>query len=251
MTIQTYPSAISLSDIRYEFGGPASFRTLPVSLSTYYRGGSYVPASQVGYPPSGGSLIPASGPLSFSNFYGAWKDTHYVAVATANQTYQASTGWSIDHINGHLTATLATWSNVFHATPDASYLINATTASLTAYGGWNQVAQVQLDVPNTVYYGFNNTLIKLGGIFYDGQTVNAYANGGWCMAASWDGANSITIYCNPSLNGTGDTGSSITMSNLIYSFGTVSGGTTTTVVYYNGVSVDTFTPNTSYTFNFR
>ena len=250
MTLPVYPNPISLGNLRTEFGGRNGFRgPYPVPLSDYYAGGYLgVAANQVGFPYGSRAYVPSSGALSLSRFHGAQIDTHYVAVATANQTYQASTGWSIDYFNGHLTATLATWSNVYHATPDANQLIKATTASLNAYGGWNQVAQVYLDTPNTIYYGTNSTLIKLGGVFYDGQTVNAYSPGGWCMAASWDGGNNITIYCYPSMNGTGDTGSTYTSQDLIYSFATVA-GFTDTGVSYNGVPITT--PNSSYTFAFR
>ena len=50
--------AISLSDIQSEFGG-----NNPISLSEYYKNGTYVGSSQ--------SNIPSSGAISFSNFHGA------------------------------------------------------------------------------------------------------------------------------------------------------------------------------------
>lgn len=50
--------AIKLSEIQSEFGG-----TNPVSLSEYYSGGSFVPASTSG--------VPASGEISVGDFYGA------------------------------------------------------------------------------------------------------------------------------------------------------------------------------------
>lgn len=58
MTLQA-SGAISLSDLRGEFGGSA-----PDSLSEYYRGGSLVPdiAANAG--------IPTSGAISLSDFYG-------------------------------------------------------------------------------------------------------------------------------------------------------------------------------------
>ena len=49
---------ISLSDLQTEFGG-----TNPISMSEYYRGGSYVTDNNTG--------VPTSGTISLSNFYGA------------------------------------------------------------------------------------------------------------------------------------------------------------------------------------
>jgi hypothetical protein len=55
---------ISLTDIQTEFGG-----TNPVSLSEYYKGGTYVLATD--YAPN----VPSSGTISLSDFYGARKTT--------------------------------------------------------------------------------------------------------------------------------------------------------------------------------
>jgi hypothetical protein len=55
---------ISLTDIQAEFGG-----TSPLSLSDYYKGGSFV--LDTDYAPN----VPRSGAISFSNFYGAKKNT--------------------------------------------------------------------------------------------------------------------------------------------------------------------------------
>jgi hypothetical protein len=57
MPLQT-SGAISLSQIQSEFGG-----SNPISLSEYYRNGSYVNSNS--------SNIPTSGQIKFSNFYGA------------------------------------------------------------------------------------------------------------------------------------------------------------------------------------
>jgi len=59
MTLPT-SGAISLVDIQAEFGGPT-----PIKLENYYRGGAYVLSTD--YAPN----VPASGPISFSDFYGA------------------------------------------------------------------------------------------------------------------------------------------------------------------------------------
>jgi hypothetical protein len=56
--------AISLTDIQTEFGG-----SNPLSLSNYYKGGSYVLTTD--YAPN----VPTSGVISLSDFYGARKTT--------------------------------------------------------------------------------------------------------------------------------------------------------------------------------
>lgn len=62
---------ISMSDIIAEFQGGNS-------LSAYYRGGANVPAI------ASTSGIPASGAISFSNFYGKDKGNHVNAAAWSN-----------------------------------------------------------------------------------------------------------------------------------------------------------------------
>jgi len=63
MTLPT-EGPISLKDIQAEFGGPT-----PIKLENYYRGGAYV--LNTDYAPN----VPASGPISLSNFYGAKRTT--------------------------------------------------------------------------------------------------------------------------------------------------------------------------------
>lgn len=67
MTLPIHPNRITLSMIRGEFGGPSS----PISLSTYYRGGSFVPPTTIGYPKNIATLIPANGTISLGNFHGS------------------------------------------------------------------------------------------------------------------------------------------------------------------------------------
>ena len=52
---------LSLLDIQREFGGP-----IPIVLENYYKGGAYV--TQYSYAPN----VPTEGPISISNFYGAY-----------------------------------------------------------------------------------------------------------------------------------------------------------------------------------
>ena len=60
---------IGLTDISAEFGGP----TVPTALSNYYSGGTLVPAGTVGFPGGVSTVIPSSGRINLSNFYGSSK----------------------------------------------------------------------------------------------------------------------------------------------------------------------------------
>jgi hypothetical protein len=71
MTLPT-SGPISLVDIQTEFGGPT-----PIKLENYYRGGAYV--LDTDYAPN----VPTTGPISFSNFYGA-KRTGLTTVSFNN-----------------------------------------------------------------------------------------------------------------------------------------------------------------------
>lgn len=60
MTLPT-SGALSLNDIKGEFGGPAA-----PSLNDYYAGGTYVPSGTTGT----NGAVPSSGAISINNFYG-------------------------------------------------------------------------------------------------------------------------------------------------------------------------------------
>jgi len=88
---------IRLSDIQTEFGG-----SNPVSLSEYYRGGSYVPISATT------TTIPSSGQISVSNFY-----------ATVNvPAFSATARWS-----GTVTAGSTLDASSFVTTPYSTLLV--------------------------------------------------------------------------------------------------------------------------------
>lgn len=63
---------LSLASIQSEFGGSS-----PISLSEYYRGGSYVTTNN--------SNVPSSGIIRISNFYGAVKQFAFTLTGTLNQ----------------------------------------------------------------------------------------------------------------------------------------------------------------------
>lgn len=85
--------AISLYDLKNEFGGPAS-----PSLFNYYAGGGYVPA--------GTANIPTGGTISLQQFYGA------SAVGIVNPLVSHS--WSESNINTtNRTTSALCWINVY------------------------------------------------------------------------------------------------------------------------------------------
>lgn len=77
--------AISLSDIQTEFGG-----SNPISLSEYYRNGSFVTSNN--------TSVPTSGEVDMSNFYGGVKQFSYVFSSSAQEVDLNSTlttaGWN-------------------------------------------------------------------------------------------------------------------------------------------------------------
>ena len=74
MSLQT-SGAISLANIQSEFGG-----SNPISMSEYYRGGSYTTGNNTN--------VPTSGAISIGNFYGG------IAFAVSGGTYYESGGYA-------------------------------------------------------------------------------------------------------------------------------------------------------------
>jgi hypothetical protein len=96
----TLPSSgsISLSQIRTEFGG-----STPTNLSSYYRGGAYVPSTA--------TSVPTSGAISLSQFYGA--------SASAVVNYVS---------NGTFTVDLSNW-NIYSWTNGTTEIVDSSVAS--------------------------------------------------------------------------------------------------------------------------
>lgn len=151
---------ISLSDVQTQFGG-----SNPISMSEYYGGGSYVPSGSAG----ANGVIPASGSISMSIFYGSQpvtpatlnslyvingtrtlrSDLHIIGPGYANRTTinggitsysppattvpSDNASWLYDTGDG-LYYTLLQWSNYVDIT---SYYIptNCTSIQMVAWGG--------------------------------------------------------------------------------------------------------------------
>lgn len=219
-------TTVSLGDIQTEFGG-----SNPISLSEYYEGGSIIGNGV--YAPND---IPASGLITLDDFKSA-KATHsYKNQGSANYTYFAMIGFSVDYFNGKLRLTSGYWSQ----TGNPAQLVLATSSSNMST--WGNVVQLELTTQGYIEYGYESKLIKSSAVIFSNQ-VTDYCNvvpaagetqtptDRWCMAARWNGGNSITLWLNDSRNGTGDTGSSISMGNLSSAMSNLSGGSTTTYTF--------------------
>jgi hypothetical protein len=79
MTLPT-SGALSLNDIKGEFGGPTS-----PSLGDYYAGGSYVPAGTTGT----NGAVPSSGTISISNFYGTSAVILVTSIVAGYEVYSS------------------------------------------------------------------------------------------------------------------------------------------------------------------
>lgn len=129
--------AITLADIRTEFGGAA-----PDSLSEYYAGGTYVPAGTVGYPGGVSTPIPSSGTISFSNFYGATKISTVIRLDTAfydSMTLNVTTvGVRVGANGTFYSRTQGVYNAEYQwctpTTDAANYEIYASSAELTSTG---------------------------------------------------------------------------------------------------------------------
>lgn len=211
-------TTVSLSDIQTEFGG-----SNPISLSEYYEGGSIIGNGV--YAPND---IPASGAISLDDFRSAKEEHHYYDNQSYRYTYSAATGWSIDYYDGVLKATVGWWANdpPNFGTVEGAYLAFGNYSGTDTTGRFFQNVHSVILEPNVAVDCTNSNFLK------NNAFSCSYASGGWSHRLTWDGADSITIQINSSWSGTGDTGTSITMSNMAGSFSDKFG-------------------STSYTFNFR
>jgi len=95
--------AISLNDIQTEFGG-----TNPISMSEYYRGGSFVTDNNTG--------VPTSGTIDMGDFYGSAKLFSFT-ISTNTQEANLSTlataaGWNgTDSVSATISSGIYLWSD--------------------------------------------------------------------------------------------------------------------------------------------
>jgi len=137
--------ALSLNDIKGEFGGPSS-----PSLADYYAGGSYVPSGTSG---SYGA-VPTSGTISIQNFYGT--------SAAFSLTMDVGYYYYYDPEGGGLWYELAGFSDTY---------IGSISPTTFPYAGGVTITQLSWEYDYPDYYGPDNK------IFF---TVGAdVPNSGW------------------------------------------------------------------------
>lgn len=119
--------AITLAQIQTEFGG-----SNPISMSEYYRGGSYVPSH------SGTTGIPSSGQISMSQFYGKQDEspvpsTWSATIGVGNNVLFGSTAY------GYSTNVFA-FGTITDTTPHVGTSINGvnslTNGTVLTYCAW-------------------------------------------------------------------------------------------------------------------
>ena len=150
-------------------------------------------------------------------------------------------------------------------TTNGTYLVNlvggsgsGASAYVTCSGG--HVTDVSVCWPGTGYTVDN--VLHTNDVFGDINGAGAgftctvgsvlgvsVPTAGWVLAAKWDGANTITIYTQWPNTYPADTGTSISMSNMVPSFGQVSGSVTYAANGHGGYFAPT--PRLSYSFAFR
>jgi hypothetical protein len=217
--------AVSLNAIQTEFGG-----SNPIALSEYYQGGSIIGAGV--YP----NTIPSSGIIQLDDFYNS-KATHaYAGRSSSTDTYNACMGYSIDYFKGNkLIVTVGYWGTANTGSWTQLQFKNDTSKpanysevaqfTLTADNA-NQVQYGTISSGNVIYYQasiFSNPILAYGNNVNTTGGSSGAPGANWMVAASWNGSNTVYVYLNPSRNGTGDTGTSISMSNLTASINQLNG----------------------------
>jgi hypothetical protein len=216
--------AISLANIQTEFGG-----SNPIGLNEYYQGGSIIGAGV--YP----NTVPTSGVIRLSNFYNTKSQHAYAGASSSTATYNACMGYSIDYFkNNQLTvgywgnANTGSWTQLQFkndTSKPASYS-EVAQFTLTAANA-NQVQYGTIASGNVIYYQasiFSNPILAYGNNVNTTGGSSGAPGANWMVAASWNGSNTVYVYLNPSRNGTGDTGTSISMGNLTDSINQLNGG---------------------------
>jgi hypothetical protein len=247
--------ALSLNDIKNEFGGPSS----PISLADYYRGGLYVPSTL----PDGTSInsnIPTSGTITISNFYnGAGAFVFNQTISSSANNYNLNTaltnaGWngtSAVQVNVTINNGVYVYSNSYDGSTPAFYVgtlpshsaVSITNNGViagcggsvtTASNGGNGSPGMEIHYPVTITNN-NNAYITgggggggAGGGGYFDNTVYTGHNGGNGAAAIVQYAN-ITVINNSGATiggggGGGAGGGSFQFDSATYSGGGGGGG---------------------------
>ena len=159
MVLPVSPNPISLGQIQTEFGG-----SNPISISEYYNGGPYITHTVNALAPN----VPSSGPIKFSDFYGAGKlfdvtfsmsrnanNPNYFSFSSALGTVIATLGF-----NGTGTITLKVVKNV-------SYQITANVFDIRLIANTIQLEDsTDADYDDLTATPNQGTISQVGSNFY-------------------------------------------------------------------------------------
>lgn len=136
----TLPSsgALSLNDVRGEFGGPSS----NVAINSYYRNGSFV------YNVTKNLNVPTSGQIDFNDFYGTEGAGAYLkcTFGTANTGGKIPTTYNGVDTIGHFTSTFGSFQ-------DSSVTVGSTSRTSRTFMQGTIIGASA----TTHYYDFNQT----------------------------------------------------------------------------------------------
>jgi len=129
----TLPSsgALSLNDVRGEFGGPTS----NVTVGTYYRNGTYV------YNVTKNLGVPTSGQIDFADWYGTEGTGAYAKGTCSN----ATTGGKVS-INHRGIDTVGLFTSAFGSWADSSVTVGSTARTVRTFTSNQTVASQTFNV---------------------------------------------------------------------------------------------------------
>ena len=172
----TASGAITLDNIQTEFGGAN-----PISMSEYYRGGSYVPAHP------GTTGIAASGTININSFYSTsriWYAYFTIAANVANYDLAAALGTTLGAAISTLTVPIYCYVTI----NTGVYVSASTTADVAFYTGVGWPASSYIQITNNGYIIGKGGNGGAGGT--SGGAGSAGGGGGYGLIISWP----TTIY---------------------------------------------------------
>ena len=108
---------ITFDDIAGEMGGAK-----PYALNAYYSGGPNVPTNSPSVTPP--NIVPAAGPISFTNFYGSAKYKNQGTSGTTQLAYTISSGEG--GVGENFYRVVGAWSATYGGTVYVQYYATAT-----------------------------------------------------------------------------------------------------------------------------
>lgn len=171
MTLQT-SGGIRLDQIQTEFGG-----SNPISLSEYYRGGSYVHSSI--------TAVPASGAISLSNFYGT-------SAVWSSVITEGNSG----SFYGYLAGSFGSMSNTSYngATVTTCYYHVITVKGSTSYAFRVRMSGSRAQNFFSNIYGIANGLATSNASSYSATSTETSWLWSITQQSTWDGSGTQTVY---------------------------------------------------------